>query len=238
MTTAARVPERAPALQPRPPLANPGGRVRIAADDGQSLRESVGRGGRVVRACGPFVLVDVDGLGVRGCLEDYLEAEPMAEQPTQTLTRPGTAPADRPCRACHKPLLFLPQSVDGKLIPLDARTQVYFAVRDDRGGRFAHPWRDFFRRVGQLNERDTHAALSQLVDVEACGVSHFATCPEAGQFGVKGRIDAAHRRLMADTLARVADRLDGPGRTVGRDECREIVAMCRAAVVNQTAEAK
>jgi hypothetical protein len=159
------------------------------------------------------------------------------ERGSELQPRPPASPlvADRPCRACQRPLIFAPNVDGGKMVPIDIRTPTYFVVRDDRapGGRFAWTWREFFWRIGQMNERDTAAAMSQLVDVEACGPTHFATCSHARDFSGAGKVVADHRRRMTDALKRVADLMAGPARTVGPAECRQIAELCLAAAENR-----
>jgi hypothetical protein len=52
-----------------------GTRVRIGGGEGQSLHRwrSVHRPATVIGHIGPFAVVDVDGLGIRRCLAEYLE---------------------------------------------------------------------------------------------------------------------------------------------------------------------
>jgi hypothetical protein len=61
-----------------------------------------------------------------------------------------------PCRGCGKPIVFA--KMDGKIIPLDPRPPVYEVTEDD----------------GTNPPTVRRASM--------CHVSHFATCPKAGDF--------------------------------------------------------
>lgn len=63
----------------------------------------------------------------------------------------------RRCKLCGKPMRFV-KSENGKIIPLDAAAPVYEIKKDLTGQELAF-------RVG-----------------ESIMVSHFATCPNAGEF--------------------------------------------------------
>ena len=63
---------------------------------------------------------------------------------------------ERPCRACRAPLRFVPGE-NGKLIPLDLRSQVYRVTTD---------------LVGEPVAKQEEGSF----------VSHFQTCPKANDF--------------------------------------------------------
>jgi len=65
---------------------------------------------------------------------------------------------ERACKSCGKPMLLVKNAATGKWLPLDARAVVYQVDED-----------------GLARKVDGHY------------VSHFNTCPQAGQHSKKGR---------------------------------------------------
>lgn len=121
--------------------------------------------------------VDVDGQAVRvrgvgpptehdlAIIRDFAA---LLRQRAQETTMPTTAS----CKSCSKDIVWatLP---DGKLIPLDAKPVVdgnLAARRDERG--------DLVVRYLKAGE--------QPADGEHRGITHFATCPNAGQHRRRG----------------------------------------------------
>jgi hypothetical protein len=144
------------------------------------------------------------------------------------------------CRAdgCGRRVFFATSVKSGKPTPLDPG--VHMAAVFDRepdGVTCCQSVADFWWDLCQLASRYKWEALSdKILAVRGFALSHFGNCKRPQDFSGSGKVVADHRRRMTETLRRVADRLSGPGRTLGPDECREIREMCRAAADNTPEE--
>lgn len=76
--------------------------------------------------------------------------------------------ATSPCRGCGRPILWI-TTADGKTVPLDPTPPVYHRVWDPDSD--SHFW---IRDGSGSGERTAM-------------VSHFSTCPKAGQFSGRNR---------------------------------------------------
>lgn len=121
-----------------------------------------------------------------------------------------------PCRGCGKPIVFAAITKrDGTngTVPLDPRAPVYDLDVDVEGNYFAIPT---LRRFAEAGDEPVQGSL----------VSHFATCPKAGDFSAsnKGVRDALATALRHEEELRAAIMMlpkppaemgDGPHERVG-----------------------
>jgi hypothetical protein len=144
------------------------------------------------------------------------------------------------CRAdgCGKRIVFATSVKTGKAVPLDPAAQVA-AVFDRRDGSVCcHLLSDYWWTLCQLGSKNRmQEVLDGMLAVRGFAINHYQNCSRPQDFSGSGKAVADHRRRMAETLRRVADRLCGPGRTLGQAECEELRLLCRAAADN-TPEAK
>lgn len=89
--------------------------------------------------------------------------------------------SNRPCRKCDAPLLFAENAASGKLVPLDTRAQVFVVYRRRDGSKVAWSAKDVLDS-GVTVRRDAGGGATEDLVAEGVYVTHFATCPHAGDF--------------------------------------------------------
>ena len=93
--------------------------------------------------------------------------------------------SNRPCSRCRCPLTFAPNVETGKTIPLDTRASIYAVFPGEDGRLIAWDINLLLRTAGELHL--VTAGGSKRLDVRGVFVTHFATCPHAGQFSASAR---------------------------------------------------
>lgn len=127
--------------------------------------------------------------------EPYSQDDTTSQKPldkSQQAIRDSLLPP-KPCGTCGKTVVFADRP-NGKIIPLDARAQVYFVTR--RNGRpFAETLTEFRQRLVNFTLRDDagNPVVYTPDRLIAFLVTHFATCRDASQHSRKNKSEFPRR---------------------------------------------
>lgn len=151
---------------------------------------------------------------------------------------PKPLTADVQCRGCERKVFFAKSVKTDKPTPLDPGVHMAVVFTGPDGVRRCQSAVDYWWDLCQLVSRGKlDEAGTKLLAMDGFAVSHFSNCKRASDFSGSGKVVADHRRRMADTLRRVADRLSGPARSLGQVELAELIGLCRDAADNKPADA-